>query len=165
MNAHSIPGTLLLLALTIPAGGAGKGAASGTFKYDDKTYTVVDAVAWNEAPFKLSDGTEIRWVKAVLSDKPFDTAAMGKDGRYDDSDLMAHPSATLTITINAANGEFDGIRMRDDKGSGADFRCEGPGLLTVTKNDATTIGGRFKCMEHNVTFEAPILKAPKPPAP
>jgi hypothetical protein len=165
MNAHSTLGTLLLLAVTIHAEAAAKGAASGTFKYDDKTYTVVDAVAWNDLPVQLSDGTQIRFVTAVLSDKPFDPAAMAKDGRYDDSDLMAHPSATLSIMINVTDGELDGIRMRDAAGSGADFRCKGPNLLTVTKNDATTIGGRFKCMEHNVTFEAPILKAPKPPAP
>jgi hypothetical protein len=165
MNGHSIPGSLLLLALTVPAESAGKGSASGTFKYHDKTYAVTDAVAWREEPIPLSDGTKVQLVKAVLSDKPFDRAAMGKDGRYDESDLMAHPSASLSITIDAGKGELSDIRMRDDAGSGADFRCEGRGLLTVTKNDAATIAGKFKCQEHNVTFEAPYLNASKAAAP
>jgi hypothetical protein len=124
-------------------------ATSGTFKYNDKSYTATTALAWRQDPF----------VKVVLSDKPFDPA-LGKDGRYDDSDLMAHPSASLTITLDAASRELVGIRLRDAKGSGADFRCEGPGLLTVTRADAGSIAGRFKCEDHDVSFDAPFLKVP-----
>jgi hypothetical protein len=152
MNVLSKLGTLSILGLAIPAVSAGNGSASGTFKYNAKSYTASDAVAWHQDPF----------VKVVLSDKPFDRLAMAKDGRYDDSDLMAHPSASLTITIDAKNRNLVGIRLRDDAGSGADFRCDGPGLLTVTKSDAAVIAGKFKCEEHNVAFDAPLLDAAKP---
>ena len=152
MNVLSKLGTLSILGLAIPAASAGNGSASGTFNYNNKNYTATDAVAWNQDPF----------VKVVLSDKAFDRVAMAKDGRYDDSDLMAHPSASLTITIDNKNRSLVGIRLRDNAGSGADFRCEGPGLLTVTKSDAALIAGKFKCEEHNVTFDAPLLKGAKP---
>jgi hypothetical protein len=138
-----------LLALTTTVGAADKPSASGTFEYNKKKYTPAYAVAFHEGPF----------VKVVMSDKPFDPA-LGKDGNYDDSDLMAHPSASMTITIAAEERELFGIRFRDDKGSGADFRCEGAGLLKVEKMDASSVAGTFKCAEHDVKFDARMLPTP-----
>src|SRR5687768_9191060 len=98
-----------LLILTTTAGAADKPSASGTFSYNDKKYTPAHVVAFHEGPF----------LKVVMSDKPFDPA-LGKDGNYTDSDLMAHPSASFTITIDVEHRELFGIRFRDDNGSGAD---------------------------------------------
>jgi hypothetical protein len=139
-----------VLASTLPvlSAAADKASASGTFDFRDKKYAPAHAVAFHEAPF----------VKVVLSDKAFDPA-LGKDGDYTDSDLMAHPSGSMTITIDPERRELVGIRFRNDSGSGADFRCEGPGLLTVKKMDASSVAGTFKCEEHDVTFEAAILPA------
>ena len=148
MKLRSIP-AVSLLALTATAAAADP-AASGTFTYRDKKYAPSHAVAFVEGPF----------LKVVLSDKPFDPA-LGKDGDYTDSDLMAHPSASLTITIDAESRELYGIRFRDDNGSGADFRCEGPGLLTLGKSPASKVAGAFKCEEHAVTFDAALLPAAK----
>jgi hypothetical protein len=149
MKPASLLCALPLLTLTIATESAAKDSASGTFNYNDKSYAPTTAVGWREGTF----------LKVVLSDKPFDPA-LGKDGRYDDSDLMAHPSGSMTITIDAQSRELFGVRFRDDRGSGADFRCEGPGLLTLTRADATSIAGKFKCEEHDVTFDAPVLKTP-----
>jgi hypothetical protein len=154
MNPLSILVALPLLVLAVAGEPAGKGSASGTFNFREKNYSAVDAMAWRDGGF----------LKVVLSDKPLDRAAMGEDGIYSDVDLMNHAGASLTITIDAEKREFVSIRLRNDTGHGADFRCEGPGLLTVTKADATAIAGRFKCMEHDVTFDAPVLKPPKPAA-
>jgi hypothetical protein len=141
----------LALAAATPAGAADKPAASGQFEYNGKKYGASTAVAFHQGPF----------LKVVVSDKPFDPA-LGSDGGYDESDLMAHPSASLTITIDAESRELVGIRLRDDRGSGADFRCEGPGLLTLAKSAPTSIAGAFKCQEYDVAFDVPFLAAPKP---
>jgi hypothetical protein len=138
-----------LLFLTTTAGAADKPSASGTFSYNDKKYTPAHVVAFHEGPF----------LKVVMSDKSFDPA-LGKDGSYTDSDLMAHPSASFTITIDVERRELFGIRFRDDKGSGADFRCEGPSLLKLEKMDASAVAGTFKCEEHDVKFDARVLPAP-----
>jgi hypothetical protein len=148
MHLRSIV-TLSLLILTTTVGAADKPSASGTFSYHDKKYTPAHAVAFHEGPF----------LNVVTSDKPFDPA-LGKDGSYTDSDLMAHPSASFTITIHSERRELSGIRFRDDKGSGADFRCEGPGLLKLEKMDASSVAGTFKCEEHDVKFDARVLPAP-----
>lgn len=154
MNRLAIVGALCLAASTTTVRAAdARASASGTFKYDDKTYTVAHALAWRQDTFLM----------VVLSDKPFDPK-WGQDGTYTDSDLMEHPSASLTITIDAERRELFGIRMRDAAGSGGDFRCEGPGLLNLTKSDAASIAGTFKCKEHDVTFVAPFLAASKPAA-
>jgi hypothetical protein len=146
------PGLALsLLALTTAVAAADKPSASGTFEYHDKKYTASHAVAFIEGPF----------LKVLLSDKPFDPA-LGKDGAYTDSDLMSHPSGSMVISIDAETRENAGIRFRDDRGSGADFRCEGPGLLTLKKGEPSRIAGTFKCEEHDVTFDAAVLPAPKP---
>jgi hypothetical protein len=148
MHLRSIV-TLSILTLTTTVGAADKPSASGTFGYNEKKYTPAHAVAFAEGPF----------LKVVMSDKPFDPA-LGKDGSYTDSDLMAHPSASFTITIDSESRELFGIRLRDDKGSGADFRCEGPGLLKLEKMDASAVAGTFKCEEHDVKFDARVLPAP-----
>jgi hypothetical protein len=148
MNLRSIL-TASLLTLTTTVGAADKPSASGTFEYNHKKYTAAHAVAFHEGPF----------LKVVLSDKPFDPA-LGKDGAYTDSDLMAHPSASFTITIVSEDRQLFGIGFRDDKGSGADFRCEGPGLLKVEKMEASAVAGTFKCEEHDVKFDARVLSAP-----
>jgi hypothetical protein len=147
MNLHAtLAVSLLTLATMVQA--AEKPSASGTFDYGDKKYTPAHAVAFHEG----------RFVKVVLSDKPFDPA-LGQDGAYSDSDLMAHPSATMTITIDAENRQFFGVRFRDDKGSGADLRCEDPALLRLAKFEPAVVAGSFKCEEHDVTFEAVVLPA------
>lgn len=151
MKRLAIVGALSLMALGTTVRAADKASASGTFQYDDKTYVAAHALAWREGDF----------LKVVLSDKPFDPK-WGEDGTYTDSDLMAHPSASFTITIDAERRELFGIRFRNDAGSGADFRCQGPGLLTLTKVESASVAGAFKCLEHNVTFVAPILATPKP---
>jgi hypothetical protein len=135
---------------TAADGPAAKGSASGKFATSsDKTYAVAHAVAWVGRSY----------VSVVLSDKPFDVAAMGKDGVFDDSDLMAHAGVSLTLNLDPATRAYVGLRTRDQSGSGADFRCEDPSMLTLTKTDATHIAGKFKCEEHDVTFDAPIVKA------
>jgi hypothetical protein len=142
---------LPLMLATVAGGPVAKGTASGRFaRASDKTYTVAHAIAWVGSPF----------VSIVLSDQPFDVAAMGKDGAFDDSDLMAHGGASLTLNIDPETRAYVGMRTRDRTGSGADFRCEAPSLLTLAKTDATRIAGRFKCEEHDVTFDAPIVKVP-----
>ena len=163
MKVFSITGSILLMAAA--AAPAGKGTASGTFRYNDQTHTVAHAVAWGEEPMTLSDGTVLRFVTAALSSKPFDRAAMARDGAYDDMDLRNHPAASFTVVFNAKDGAFDRIRMFDQSGHGADFRCEGPGLLTLTRNDKASVAGKFKCQEHDLTFDAPILEAPRKAAP
>ena len=137
-----------LLTLTTAAHAADKPTASGTFDYRDKKYVPAHAVAFHEGPF----------IQVVLSDKAFDPA-LGKDGSYTDSDLMAHPSGSMTITIDAETQRFFGVRFRDDQGSGGDFRCEDPGLLTLKKLEPTAVAGTFKCEEHDVTFDAVVLPA------
>lgn len=151
MNGVSTIAIAVAVGAAMTAGAADKPAASGTFEYNGRKYTASTAVAWRQDPF----------LKVVVSDKPFDPA-LGKDGQYDDSDLMAHPSASLTITIDAERRELVGIRLRDDRGSGADFRCEGPGLLTLAKGAPTSIAGAFKCEEYDVSFDVPFLAAPSP---
>jgi len=144
-------GALSVLSVTLTAEAVDKGTASGSFEYNEKKYTAAYAVAWHEGPL----------LKVGLSDKPFDPA-LGQDGVYTESDLMAHPSASLRIIIDSERRQLVGIRLRDDHGSGADFRCEDPGLLTLKKLDAATVAGTFQCQEYNVTFEASILPAAKP---
>jgi hypothetical protein len=163
MNAFSITGSLLLLAAA--AGPAGKGSASGTFHFRDKTHTVAHAVAWSAEPMTLSDGSVLRFVTAALSAKPFDRAAMARDGSYGDDDMRNHPAPVFTVVFNARDGAFDGVRMFDDTGHGADFRCEGPGLLTLSRNDKASVAGKFKCQEHDLTFDAPILETPRKATP
>lgn len=143
---------LPLVLATVTEAPAAKGTASGTFaRSSDKTYVVAHAIAWVGDPF----------LRVVLSDKPFDVAAMGKDGAFDDSDLMAHAGASLTLNIDPETRAYVGMRTRDQTGSGADFRCEDPSMLTLTRTtDATRLAGRFKCEEHDVTFDAPIVKVP-----
>lgn len=147
--------TTIALALALGAAGtvraADKPAASGRFAYNGKTYAASAAVAWRQDPF----------LKVVVSDRPFDPA-LGRDGRYDESDLMAHPSASLTITIDAERRELVGIRLRDDRGSGADFRCEDPALLALGKSAPGSIAGTFKCEDYDVSFDVPFL-APAAP--
>lgn len=144
-NLAVLPLVLALLA----QGPGGNGTASGKFlRPPDKTYTVAHAIAWVGNPF----------VSVVLSDRPFDVAAMVKDGVVDDLDLMDHAGASLTLNIDRGTRAYVGMRTRDQPGSGADFRCEDPSALTLTTFDATRIAGRFKCEEHDVTFDAPILK-------
>jgi hypothetical protein len=133
------------LLLTAAVQAADEPAASGTFEYHDKKYTPAHAVAF-AGPFTT----------VVLSDKPFDPA-LGKDGSYDDSDLMAHSSASMTIMIDAERREFYRVRFRDDRGSGADLRCEDPAMLKLEKMDATVVAGSFKCEGHDVKFVAPML--------
>jgi hypothetical protein len=137
------------LVLTATVQAADKPAASGTFEYNGKKYSPVHAVAFAGA-----------FTTVVLSDKPFDPA-LGKDGSYNDSDLMAHPSASMTIMIDAERREFYRVRFRDDRGSGADLRCEDPAMLKLEKMDASGVAGTFKCLDHDVKFVAPMLSAPK----
>src|SRR5262245_1767993 len=108
MHALSLLGTFVALLAAPPMA---KAPASGTFNYNGRTYTATTAVAFRAGTF----------LKVVLSDKPFDPA-LGADGRIDDPDLMAHPSASMTITIDPETKGFFGVRFRDDKGSGADLR-------------------------------------------
>lgn len=140
---------LLVLPVLASLDAGASGSASGTFLRDDKRYAAGAAVAWRSDPF----------LKVAITVKALDPA-LGADGSYDDSDLMAS-SPSLVITLDAQSRELVGIRLRDDTGSGADFRCEGPGLLTVTKADAASVAGKFKCEEHDVTFDAPLLKGAK----
>jgi hypothetical protein len=153
VNRASRTAIAVALVSAASAAAADKPPASGTFAYNGKKYAASTAVAWRQDPF----------LKVVVSDKPFDPA-YAKDGAYDDSELMAHPSASLTITIDAERRELVGIRLRDDRGSGADFRCEGPGLLTLAKSAPASITGTFKCEEYDVSFDVPFLAAPKPAA-
>lgn len=147
MNLRTLTAaSLFALAATVNAGD--KPSASGTFEYNEKRYAAAHAVAFHEAPF----------IKVVLSDKALDPKWAG-DGVYDESELMAHTSASLTITIAPEHRELFGIRYRDDKGSGADFRCENPERLKLEKMDASVVAGSFKCEETDVTFEAPMLAA------
>jgi hypothetical protein len=135
---------------TAADGPAAKGTASGKFATSSgKTHAVAHAVAWVGPTY----------VSVVLSDKPFDVAAMGKDGVFDDVDLMGHAGVSLTLNLDPATRAYVGLRTRDRAGSGADFRCEDPAMLTLAKTDATHIAGTFKCEEHDVTFDAPIVKA------
>ena len=141
---------LPLVLATVADGPAAKGTASGKFATSSsKTYAVAHAVAWVGRSY----------VSVVLSDKPFDVAAMGADGVFDDIDLMEHPGVSLTLNLDPATRAYVGLRTRDQAGSGADFRCEDPAMLTLTRTDATHIAGRFKCEEHDVTFDAPFVKA------
>jgi hypothetical protein len=130
------------------ANAADKPSASGSFTYNDKKYAPAHAIAFKEGSF----------IKVVMSDKPFDTKWAG-DGVYDESELMAHPSASFTITIMPEHRELFGVRYRDDKGSGADFRCENPERLKLEKMDESVVAGSFKCEETDVTFAAPMLAA------
>jgi hypothetical protein len=142
---------LPLLLAAVADGPAARGTASGRFAASaSKTYAVAHAVAWLGRSY----------VSVVLSDEPFDVAAMGKDGVFDDSDLMAHAGVSLTLNLDPATRAYVGLRTRDQAGSGADFRCEDPSMLTLTRADATHLAGTFKCEEHDVTFDAPILKVP-----
>jgi hypothetical protein len=144
---------VLPFVLAVAAEGPGaNGTASGKFtRPGGPTYTVAHAVAWTGSTF----------LSVVLSDKPFDVAAMGEDGVFDDSDLMAHAGASLTLNLDPATHAYVGLRTRDGSGSGVDFRCEDASMLTLTKSDATRIAGTFKCEEHQVTFDAPMVKAPR----
>src|SRR6187397_3394384 len=81
-----------LLVLAHASASAATASASGTFEDSaNKRFAAVDAVAWRDGDF----------VHVVLSDKVFDRAAMAKDGRYEEGDLMAHPGASLNISIVA----------------------------------------------------------------
>jgi hypothetical protein len=148
----SVPPVLMIL-LAASALAAAEPAATGRFQFGDVDYAVVDAVAWHT-------GGEYPTSHVVLSDKPFDTATLGADGVLDDADLMAHPGATLSISYMPDDLVVLGVQRRDATGHGADFRCEGSGLLTLTADDGKTVSGRFSCEEHQVEFSAPVLTAP-----
>lgn len=140
---------VLPFALAVAAdASAANGTASGKFaRSQDHAYTVKHAIAWKGRTF----------LTVVLSEKPFDVAAMGKDGLFDDVDLMEHPAPSLTLNVDPERRAYVGMRTRDQAGSGADFRCEDPAMLTLTKLDEKRVAGRFKCEEHDVTFDAPIV--------
>jgi hypothetical protein len=138
---------LSLLALTTTAGAADTPSASGSFEFRGKKYRPAHAVA-QAGPF----------LEVVLSDTPFDPRWAG-DGVLTESDLMAHPSISATIKIDAERRQFYRITFRDRDGSGADLRCEDPAVLTLNRIDATGVSGTFKCEEHDFTFDAPMLPA------
>jgi hypothetical protein len=143
---------LILLAASAPAS-AVEPAASGTFSFRDVEYSAVDAVAWHT-------GGDYPSSQVAISDKPFDPTAIAADGVVNDADMMAHAGATLTITYMPEDHTVLGIRLRNETGHGADFRCEGSGLLAVTAADDSSIAGRFACEEHQVSFTAPVLATP-----
>ena len=76
----------------------------------------------------------------AVSDQPFDPAAIAADGVFNDADLMDHSGASLMITYLPDEQEVIGIRLRNEAGHGADFRCEGTGLLSLRAIDAETVG-------------------------
>jgi len=128
-------------------------AASGRFSVADDAHTAADAVAWHGAgDYPLS--------RIAVSDKHFDSAAMVADGEIDDADLMDHTGASLLITYRREDLEVIGIRLRNRSGSGADFRCEGQGLLSLSRDDGQVVAGSFDCEEHQVSFTAPVLSTP-----
>lgn len=144
-------GLLLLLATAYTA--AAEPTASGKFTFREVEYVAVDAVAWNT-------GGDYPSIQIAVSNMPFDPAAIAADGIVNDADMMAHAGATLMISFMPEDLHVLGIRLRNDTGHGADFRCEGSGLLTISSDSDTSITGRFACEEHQVTFTAPMLATP-----
>lgn len=151
MRIQRLTGLLVLFAATAAA--AGDQAGSGKFSFRDVEYVAVDAIAWH-TPGEYPSS------QVALSDKPFDAAAIGADGVVDDTDLMAHAGATLMVSYMPEDNTVLGIRLRNETGHGADFRCEGQGLLTLTSVQESVIAGTFTCEEHQVSFTAPVLDTP-----
>lgn len=151
MRMPSLTG-LLVLFVTTSAVGAGP-AASGKFSFREVDYVAVDAVAWRtEGDYPV--------LQVAVSDKPFDPVAIEADGVVSDADLMTHAGASLVISYLPEDTHVLGIRLRNDSGSGADFRCEGAGLMSLSINDDAVIAGRFTCEEHQISFTARVLAAP-----
>jgi hypothetical protein len=143
----------LLLLLAIASAVAAEPAASGKFTFREVEYVAVDAVAW-------TTGGDYPSVQIAVSNLPFDPAVIAADGVVNDADLMAHAGATLMISYMPEDLHVLGIRLRNETGHGADFRCEGSGLLTITSDSEASIAGRFACEEHQVSFTAPVLATP-----
>ncbi len=151
MRTLTVTGLLILLASASAV--AAEPTASGKFTFRDVEYDAVHAVAWKTAGDYPSS-------QIAVSDKPFDAVAIDADGLVNDADLMAHPGATLMISFMPEDKHVLGITLRNDTGHGADFRCEGSGLLTLSKDDDSFIAGTFACEEHQVSFTAPLLSTP-----
>lgn len=148
------PRLLALAALVAPlaAFAADTGTASGTMDAAGTVHRLAHAVAWVDPHDPAS--------RVVLASTHPPDPAGAADGHYIDAELMGQEGGFLTVNFAADGSYVHGIRTRDLNGSGADFRCEGEGLLTLTRNDAARIAGTFACEEHEVTFDAPILQGP-----
>jgi hypothetical protein len=143
----------LLVTLVTTSAAAAEPGATGKFLFRDVEYIAVHAVAWRT-------GGDYPSTQIAVSDKPFDPAAIAADGVVSDADLSEHAGASLTISFMPEDKHVLGITLRNETGHGADFRCEGSGLLTVSSDEESLVTGSFSCEEHQITFTAPVLSTP-----
>lgn len=121
----------LLLALALPWPVAAKDAASGHFQAGEQEFTVADAIAWRDG----------EGLKLVFSDKPFDRAAFADDGELDDFDFLRHEGATLTLSVDPADGSLSGVSTQYE-GMSRFFTGAGE-RLTLSRREENSIAGEF----------------------
>lgn len=120
---------LLALALSWPTAAAD--TAAGHFQAGEQEFTVADAIAWRDG----------EGLKIVFSDRLFDRAAFADDGELDDFDFLRHEGATLTLSVDPADGSLSGVSTQFE-GMSRFFTGAGE-KLTLSRHEENAVAGEF----------------------
>jgi hypothetical protein len=124
--------TQALLAALLGAGPAAA-PATGKVNFEGQSWEIADAVAYR-------DDEEVR---VAFTSKPYDRAALAKDGVLDSFDVLRHDAPTITLRLKG-QGELAGLNYSiPNGGGGSSYNSDMGQALKLTQFGSDRVAGSF----------------------